>query len=144
MQNIVRLAGPVVHGFKRGSKLLGWWVCAACCLRRHLLPATLTRCLPPHRCFTFLTLQLSGPRLTWAFLTLNLKRLPQVREVVVCAYLLPSPCAGVYIGFATVAGQGPYKAAISVVRDCCGSVDVASSHCTSGLEPFFQERKEDN
>jgi hypothetical protein len=26
MQNIARLAGPVVHGFKRGSKLLGWWV----------------------------------------------------------------------------------------------------------------------
>jgi expansin (peptidoglycan-binding protein) len=26
MQSIARLAGPVVHGFKRGSKLLGWWV----------------------------------------------------------------------------------------------------------------------
>lgn len=28
MQAIARLAGPVVHGFKRGSKLLGWLVSA--------------------------------------------------------------------------------------------------------------------
>ena len=34
MQSIARLAGPVVHGFKRGSKLLGW------CVATHVMSVT--------------------------------------------------------------------------------------------------------
>jgi FAD synthase len=48
--------------------------------------------------------------------------------------------AGVYIGFATVAGQGPYKAAISVVcrpfRPLC-----LRSYMHQGWNPFFKNEK---
>jgi hypothetical protein len=45
MQSIARLAGPVVHGFKRGSKLLGW--CGACGMIRALALVTVTLNSPP-------------------------------------------------------------------------------------------------
>jgi hypothetical protein len=45
MQSIARLAGPVVHGFKRGSKLLGW------CVATHVMSATIaTTRLTCQRC----------------------------------------------------------------------------------------------
>ena len=49
MQSIARLAGPVVHGFKRGSKLLGW------CVATHVMSPTIaTTRLTCQRCCNLL------------------------------------------------------------------------------------------
>jgi hypothetical protein len=75
--------------------------------------------------------QLAGPPPTSAPPTMSCTRCPQVQGRPLPPSQLPldpSPCSGVYIGFATVAGQGPYKAAISVVSArCCALRDVRPS-----------------
>jgi hypothetical protein len=139
MQAIARLAGPVVHGFKRGSKMLGWLVAAHHHrpFRRSSSAVIPSQLSPPHICclsssFDASVHQPAGPPPTSAPPTMSCTRCLQV----LCPPLPPSqqplhahPRAGVYIGFATVAGQGPYKAAISVVRVCCWALCHVRPSC---------------
>ena len=67
MQSIARLAGPVVHGFKRGSKLLGWcgayiYLCRVICALA-LVTVTLNS-LPVARALTVIAFDSPAPRPT--------------------------------------------------------------------------------
>jgi hypothetical protein len=82
MQSIARLSGPVVHGFKRGSKLLGWWV------ESHRPKSFWVSFEPCKLSALMVVLQkwfdhmLSGPQLTWAPPTLSFKLWPQVLKIL--------------------------------------------------------------